>query len=496
MNMNAIPFPPDGNEEAISAQTPIVIPVQTAPAKGWSPSLLSVPLLRVSTDALLLISGTTLGGTLGHLFQRTHTFELSTHELLIGSLIYTGIVLCFLRSDNAYPRVSSLLHVKETETVLRVSIKAIMVGLLLCIAARYPVPRMAMLGAWVFGTGFLAIGRVWVLETVRQRLAPTLPQRRSLIYGAKRTARRFFTGALHSPMLGIEPVGFVGSPNENGDAIYSYDYFQRDSRPIFRESLSVEMLKRLNVQDIYVCDSSISDHALKQIRETAQAANCTLSLVDDQEIPVNRNPTRIWEMDGLFIATSDMNEPSRFYLAAKRLIDLSCSAILILLCAPVCALLALAIRIESKGPVFFRQTRVGENGKPFEILKFRSMKVDAPKYARSPDEHTDCRITRVGRILRKTSLDEIPQLINVLKGDMSLVGPRPEMPFITEEYGPWEATRLTVPQGITGLWQLSADRRFAIHQSIEYDLYYIQNRTVLMDIAILVHTLVYAAKGI
>jgi exopolysaccharide biosynthesis polyprenyl glycosylphosphotransferase len=496
MNTNAIPFPPDGNEDAISAQTPIVIPVQTVPAKVWSPSLLSVPFLRVITDALLLIFGTTVGGSLGHMLQLTHTFALSTQHLLIGSLVYTGIVLCFLQSDNAYPRVCSLLHVKETETVLRVSIKAIMVSLLLCIAARYPVPRMAMLGGWVFGTGFLAIGRVWVLESVRQRLAPALPQRRSLIYGAKRTARRFFTGALHSPMLGIEPVGFVGGGNESGDAIYSYDYFQRDSRPIFRESLSVEMLKRLNIQDIYVCDSNISDHGLKQIREIAQAANCSLSLVDDQEILANRNPTRVWEMDGLFVATSEMNDPSRLYLVAKRLIDLASSAILITLCAPVCALLALAIRIESRGPVFFRQTRIGQNGKPFEILKFRSMKVDAPKYARSPHEHTDGRITRVGRILRKTSLDELPQLINVLMGDMSLVGPRPEMPFITEEYGPWEATRLTAPQGITGLWQLSADRQFAIHQSIEYDLYYIQNRTVLMDIAILLHTLVYAAKGI
>jgi len=210
----------------------------------------------------------------------------------------------------------------------------------------------------------------------------------------------------------------------------------------------------------------------------------------------NKCPTRVWEMDGLFVATTEPNDAGRFYSFVKRLIDIGCSALLILLSSPIWALLAIAIRAESKGPILFRQTRVGKDGKLFEILKFRSMKVDAPKYARSPNEHTDSRITRVGRILRKTSLDEIPQLINVLKGEMTLVGPRPEMPFITEEYGPWEAARLTVPQGITGLWQLSADRQFAIHQSIEYDLYYIQNRTVLMDVAILLHTLVYAAKGI
>jgi exopolysaccharide biosynthesis polyprenyl glycosylphosphotransferase len=494
MNTKAIPYQPEEHERV--DPTPITIAIRPGARNDWSPSLLSVPLVRVAADLVLLLSGTLIGGMIGHLFQRTHSFELSTETLVLGSFMYTGLVLCLLQSDNAYPRVCSLLHVKETETVLRVSIKAVMVSLVLCIVARYPVPRMAMLGAWVFGTAMLAIGRVWVLEAVRQRIAPSLPQRRSLIYGSRRTARRFFTGALHSPMLGIDPVGFIASESEHSDVIYSYDYFQRDSRPIFHEPLSGEMLARLNIKDIFVCDSNISDHTLKTMRDIAQSANCTLSLVDDQEILANKCPTRVWEMDGLFVATTEPNDPGHFYKITKRLIDVLCSAILLLLSAPIWALLAIAVRCESKGPVFFRQTRVGQDGKLFEILKFRSMKVDAPKYARSPNEQTDSRITRVGRLLRKTSLDEIPQIINVLKGDMTLVGPRPEMPFITEEYGPWEATRLTVPQGITGLWQLSADRQYAIHQSIEYDLYYIQNRTVLMDVAILLHTLVYAAKGI
>lgn len=486
MNTNAIPFRPGGNEGVAPVPAP----------KEWAASFISVHLLRVMADFLLLELGTMLGGTVGHLLQRTQSFELSPRQLSVGSLIYSGLVLLLLQSDNAYPRVCSLLHVKETETVLRVSIKALMISLALCILLRYPVPRMAMLGGWVLGTMFLSIGRAWVQDSVRKHLAPALPQRRSLIYGTKRTARRFFTGALHSPMLGIDPVGFIGAPNERGASIYSNDYFQRDSRPIFRESMSVEMLKRLAIQDIFVCDKNMSDIVLKQLGEIAQAANCTISLVDDQEILANRCPTRVWEMDGLFVATTDMNNPGHFYLFMKRAFDFICAAVLICLSAPVWALLAIAIRFESRGPIFFRQTRVGQNGKPFEIFKFRSMKVDAPKYARSPREHNDNRITRVGRFLRKTSLDELPQLINVLQGDMSLVGPRPEMPFITEEYGPWEATRLTVPQGITGLWQLSADRQFAIHLSLEYDLYYIQNRTILMDFAILLHTLVYAAKGI
>lgn len=500
MKTNAIPYRSE-NTERIEA-TPINIATHASNATAaksvtsWSPSYFSVPLLRVSADLVLLLTGTMVGAMLGHLLQRTQSFELGPQQLIIGSLIYTGLVLCLLQSDNAYPRVCSLLHVRETETVLRVSIKAIMISLLVCILARYPVPRMAMLGAWVGGTVLLAIGRVWVLEEIRQRMGTAFPQRRCIIYGSRRTARRFFTGALHSPMLGLEPVGFISSESDTCQAIYSYDYFQRDSRPVFHEPLTVDMLRRLGITDIFVCDSTIPEFGLRQVREIAQAANCALSLVDDQEILANKCPTRVWEMDGLFIATSEPNDAGKFYRITKRLFDIAVSATLIALSAPIWFLLAIAIRLESRGPIFFRQTRVGHNGKPFEILKFRSMKIDAPKYARSPHEQTDTRITRVGRFLRKTSLDEIPQLINVLKGDMTLVGPRPEMPFITEEYGPWESARLTVPQGITGLWQLSADRQFAIHQSIEYDLYYIQNRTILMDIAILLHTLVYAAKGI
>jgi exopolysaccharide biosynthesis polyprenyl glycosylphosphotransferase len=456
---------------------------------------ISLMLSRVGIDFLLLLGGTMAGGALGHVLQRTASFVLTPQQLLTGSLVYAALVLSLLVGENGYPRVISLLCLKETEIALRVSIKAIVVCLVFSILARYPVPRMATLSAWVIGTLYLTMGRGWVQETVARHFAPSLPKRRTLIYGTKRNARRFFTGVLHSPMLGIDPVAFIGNPHEAADEIYSNDYFQRDSRPVLREYISVDMLRLMSIEEIAVCDA-LTESELNRIREITQAANCSLSLVNNQEVLTNRMPTWVWEMDGLFVATTSMSEPSRFYRVTKRLFDIASSAILIALSLPVWAFLAMAIKLESKGPIFFRQTRIGQHGRPFEILKFRSMKTDAPKYARSPDEHNDPRITRVGRFLRQTSFDEVPQLINVLKGDMSMVGPRPEMPFITAEYGPLEATRLTVPQGITGLWQLSADRRYAIHQSLEYDLYYIQNRTLLMDIAILLHTLVYAAKGI
>jgi lipopolysaccharide/colanic/teichoic acid biosynthesis glycosyltransferase len=123
------------------------------------------------------------------------------------------------------------------------------------------------------------------------------------------------------------------------------------------------------------------------------------------------------------------------------------------------------------------------------------MRVDVPKFGLHPTAADDPRVTRIGRWLRRTSLDELPQLINILKGDMSLVGPRPEMPFIVERYNARHRQRLQVTPGLTGLWQLSADRSFLIHENIQYDLYYIRHRNFFMDLAILLHTAEFAMKG-
>jgi lipopolysaccharide/colanic/teichoic acid biosynthesis glycosyltransferase len=176
------------------------------------------------------------------------------------------------------------------------------------------------------------------------------------------------------------------------------------------------------------------------------------------------------------------------------MVDLIVSSLALLLIAPLLALIAFLIKLDSPGPAFFIQKRVGRNGEFFSIYKFRSMYTDAQKYDFSPTMSSDPRITRIGRFLRRTSLDELPQLINVFLGSMSLVGPRPEMPFIVQDYTSEHRQRLQVIPGITGLWQISADRAFLIHENIQYDLYYIRNRSFFMDIAILAHTLIFAIR--
>jgi len=165
------------------------------------------------------------------------------------------------------------------------------------------------------------------------------------------------------------------------------------------------------------------------------------------------------------------------------------------LTSPVLILVAVIVRLDSPGPVFFHQTRIGKKGVPFEMHKFRSMRVDSPQYGYHPTSAQDSRITRSGKWLRRTSLDELPQLLNVFRGQMSLVGPRPEMPFIVEKYDARQRQRLQVTPGITGLWQISADRAALIHENLQYDLYYIRNRNFFMDIALLLHTLMFAVRG-
>jgi exopolysaccharide biosynthesis polyprenyl glycosylphosphotransferase len=193
---------------------------------------------------------------------------------------------------------------------------------------------------------------------------------------------------------------------------------------------------------------------------------------------------------------------------AKRAMDLVISSICLLLLWPVMLAIWLAIKVDSPGPALYKPVRVGENGRKFTMLKFRTMYVDADKMVqktKQKDEYgqeieiyktdQDPRVTRVGRFLRKTSLDELPQLFNVFKGEMSLVGPRPEQPFITEKYEHWQWQRLAAPPGVTGWWQVSGRSDLPLHLNTQYDLYYVRNYSLLLDIKILLKTILVVLKG-
>ncbi len=180
---------------------------------------------------------------------------------------------------------------------------------------------------------------------------------------------------------------------------------------------------------------------------------------------------------------------SSFYAKrGKYLLDFVAAFLLILIFAPLMILISILIKLSSRGPIFFSHKRVGINNKLFIIHKFRSLHIDTPSYSEKPDSTEDVRITSIGKWIRKTSLDELPQLFNVIKGEMSLVGPRPEMPFLAENYEEWENKRHLVRPGMTGLWQLSPRRRGSIREGIPVDLEYIENLSLWNDFKILLRT--------
>ena len=190
---------------------------------------------------------------------------------------------------------------------------------------------------------------------------------------------------------------------------------------------------------------------------------------------------------------------SVFYEAAKRVMDIVLSFIGLVLLSPILLLVSLFIKIDSKGPIFFKQKRIGINGTEFEMFKFRSMVVNAEELKAKLEEKNemsgpmfkiadDPRITKVGRFIRKTSIDELPQLWNVIKGDMSLVGPRPSLPNEVAQFEPWMRKRFEVKPGLTCFWQVGGRNNIDFEEWMKLDIKYVKERSLLLDAKLIFKT--------
>jgi sugar transferase (PEP-CTERM system associated) len=196
-----------------------------------------------------------------------------------------------------------------------------------------------------------------------------------------------------------------------------------------------------------------------------------------------------------WLVFADGFEQGLFKAWVKRAFDMAVSAVLLLVCMPIMVITAILIKLEDHGPVFYRQDRVGQGGHVFSLLKFRSMRVNAekdgaPQWARQ----NDARVTRLGAFIRKARIDELPQAFNVLRGDMSFVGPRPERPFFVDQLRrdiPYYGYRHAIKPGITGWAQVRYPYGASVEDAIEklkYDLYYVKNNTLFLDLIILFQT--------
>ncbi len=315
-------------------------------------------------------------------------------------------------------------------------------------------------------------------------------QRRVLVVGAGSVGREAAAMIRDYAWTGLHMAGFL----DDNPAV------QANGWPILGAvDQAARVVREHKIQEVVVALPLRAHHRLAELVASLQDLAVNVRVVPDfYDLVFLRS--RMEDFGGMPLIT--LREPALdpFQRTVKRAFDLLVGGLSLLFCLPLMAFIALAIKFDTPGPVFFRQQRVGERGRLFQMLKFRSMVADAEVHqaevlSYTPDGQVvhkhkdDPRITRLGRLLRRTSLDELPQLINVIKGEMSLVGPRPELPWLVDRYEPWQRKRFEVPQGITGWWQVNGRSDKPLHMYTEEDLYYIKHYSLLLDVQILCKTL-------
>jgi exopolysaccharide biosynthesis polyprenyl glycosylphosphotransferase len=248
------------------------------------------------------------------------------------------------------------------------------------------------------------------------------------------------------------------------------------------------LIREHHIEDVFLAIPSLPHNQQMDLIVESEETGADFRIVSDI-FGVITNQVKIDEIDEVPVIMLRQGGLSPTHALIKRGMDLVIAILIVIPALFIWPLIVLYIRFDSRGPAIFKQKRIGRNGKPFLLYKFRTMYVDTPPFQEAPENPEDPRITPAGRFLRKYSLDELPQLINVLRGDMSMVGPRPEMPFIVDKYEEWQKRRLSVKPGITGLWQIVGRKRLPLYLNLEYDFYYIKNQSLLMDLIILWKTI-------
>jgi len=371
-------------------------------------------------------------------------------------------------------------QISEMYNVLR----AVTLWLLLIMASSYlykfDYSRITVILTYFFAAVLIIFGRLLVRSMQYNFLKKGYSRTNVLIIGAGRLGREIETRLkLYAPLYSV--VGFIDNSAS------------KDLRMLGRlEDLNI-IIKKHRIQEVYIANLSLSRETIldlvarsssptkfKVVSNIFDLVTGSIDIANLERIPsldVNRIHFPLWK---------------RVY---KRTFDVLFSTISLIFTFPLWLVILAAIKLDSLGPGVITQVRIGENGKTFKMYKFRTMKYDTSLYNKAPVAKNDARITKVGKLLRRFSLDELPQFINILRGEMSVVGPRPEMPFIVKKYTYWEKKRLEIKPGLTGLWQILGRKDLPLHENLEYDFYYINNQSFALDIVIIVKTIPIVMKG-
>lgn len=420
-----------------------------------------------------------------------------TSALLIA--IATGVILAVFAVSGHYRRQRAASRMDQAYRI----VSQVALGLLLAIATTslvvgrdFVYSRQMVVYGWVFAIVAVTAGRFVHTSVVGALRARGVASDRLLIVGAGQTGRLVLDKVRRSPQLGYQVLGFVrhAPPGEDLDG-------EVDGAPVLGLTSDLARIAEEQTADeIIIALAGVPHEEILEMVYAVTDLPVSVRVYPESFRLLTSDSLSIGDLNGLPTVSVRRIGLRRFDRAIKRAMDIVVSATVLVLFAPLMLLIALVVKLTSPGPVFFAQERVGQDGRAFQLLKFRSMPVDAEKESGPVwAVRDDPRPTRFGRVLRRYSLDELPQFINVLLGEMSVVGPRPERPYFVEQFSqmiPAYMARHHEKSGVTGWAQVNGLRGdTSIEERTRYDLYYVENWSILFDLKIMVKTIFHIFRA-
>jgi Undecaprenyl-phosphate glucose phosphotransferase len=346
--------------------------------------------------------------------------------------------------------------------------------------------------AWILAMVLTSLARLIYRSGLGLARRRGMDGKRVLIVGAEPAGLLVRRQLQRAPWLGYSAVGFLSDHVKVGELV--------EGLPVLgRRRYLPEIVRQERIDEVFIALAGASYEEVLTLLGELDDRRVGIKIYPDAFQIITHNSVSVDELSGLpLVSLRRVPLDQGLNRAIKRVMDIIIAGIILILISPLMLLLALLIRLDSPGPVFFVQERVGLDGRPFKIIKFRSMRSDAEAHSRwtRPDDE---RRTKLGAIIRRFSLDELPQFINVIWGEMSVVGPRPEQPAFVEEFReriPFYMHRHREKAGITGWAQVNGLRGdTSIEERTRYDLYYVENWSPLFDLKIILRTIVHVIRG-